>query len=254
MKRLIYISGILGLIFILCLSDHSDNGNVTGYLKNVIYTTQNTAPFIDEYLYDRNKLKKIISSRGEHSDYMYTNDLITEWNIFNADNTVKSNASLTYDRQDRLIGFERVFPNGYKEIFGFTYNTDHTISFTMQSGNSGYPVRPAYFGNYYLNPMGEIIKVESESNSNGYRQIDEYTYDSHNNPLHLIAGMNKISLVCGNGSCLHNVITKKRTISASQVTESLFEYRYNQNKYPTANHLKDPNRPSLNSKTQYVYY
>lgn len=176
------------------------------------------------YKYNGNKLVSVIDSNGGSMIYTYTGDLITKLEFKLADGTLEQVNSYMYSTDGKLTTFTRVEPledYGYRE--SYTYNANGTITVNSYGGNVG--AQNDVGGKSTITFLnGVVIEIISTNSPN-----HKYTYDTKNNPLKNVLGMDKIAFVDGEADGnLHNILTDHTgdAVWASSI------YTYNTSNYP----------------------
>ena len=250
MKNLFYLLSISMLIIQGCSSDSDNNVNVNNDLlvkKIVINDVLNNFNGSRNFTYDGNKIKRILdSSNSDNREtiYTYNNDLITSIvcnYYFTGQPPSTIVATLEYDNSQRLIKVTELRNGSNHEKYLYSYNNDGSIT-----GN-------VYIG-INLNQLAETSNTILNSNNDIIRQsygntIDNYSYDSKNNPFKNILGYKNIHLYqsfIGGGGVYHNVI-KRNTNESGNFIDIIFNYTYNSLNYPLT-------IASNNSTVTFEYY
>jgi hypothetical protein len=245
MKKLLYLFSATLLVLSSCSSDDStsDSSDVV-LLKKTITTDSDGVKVTTNYTYDGKKLVSMIDNTGYlNLYYTYTGDLITKMDSKSADGTVEETMTYAYNGDGKLLTFTRVEAEndyGYKETY--TYNTDGTISVKSYSGNStSQTIASGTATVKFLN--GEISEITSTNSPN-----HKYTYDTKNNPMKNVIGIDKIAFADGEAGegIIHNLLTD--SVDDELWTNTTF--LYNENGYPTKD--VDTGSDSLGT-TEYFY-
>ena len=206
MKKILCLFGALSLLLTSCSSnDDSDNNNTdadTVLLKKTITTDSEGDAVTSIYTYDGNKIVSIIDDSGDVNEYYtYTGNLITK--------------------------LEYKFPDGsIDQVNTYTYNADGTVTAKSYGGdNESQTDAGTVITIKFVN--GEVTEIISPDAS--YEE-HVYTYDTKNNPMKNVIGMDKIAFIDGEGNGVkYNILTD--TSEDELWTNSTFTY--NDNGYPT---------------------
>jgi hypothetical protein len=235
MKKIFYLLSISMLLLQGCSSDSGSNENVNNDLlvKKIVFNSDvlNNFNFSRNFTYDGNKIKRILdSSNIDNSEtiYTYNNDLITSI-VYNHTETGQPPstivATLEYDNSQRLIKVTELINGSNHEKYLYSYNNDGSVTRNIYIGNNLNQLVET--SNIILNSNNDIIR-ESYGNT-----IDNYSYDTKNNPFKNILGYKKIHLYesFSNLGVYHNVI-KHNTNESGNFIDTIFNYTYNSLNYP----------------------
>jgi hypothetical protein len=266
MKKLISLLSITMVLLASCSNDEFDttepnvtesNTNGTVLKKTVAIINGGTAVTTGEYIYDGNKLAKIISSDDKYVTYFYTSDLITSREFYN-NGILSTKEIFEYNANKQLVNFKRVKPNNtivYRAVY--VYNTDGTITVTGYKGalvdqNSEISKRKVFLEN------GQASKIETYLNVNGSiaTETTHYTFDSKNSPFNDILGFDKLTFYDSslNGNA-HNVTGLNVTSSSNTNSGAdAIQYTYNAFDYPvTAKEVDSADKAKNSTVYQYFY-
>lgn len=266
MKKLICLLGITMVTLTSCSNEEFDtsepnvtesNTNGTVLKKTVAIINGGSPVTTGEYIYNGDKLAKIITSDDKYVTYSYTGDLITSREFY-TNAILNTKEIFEYNANNQLVNFKRVKPNNsivYRAIYG--YNTDGTITVTGYKGaltdqNSEISKRKVFVEN------GQVSKIETYVNVNGsmVTETSRYTFDTKNSPFNDILGFDKLTYYDSalNGNA-HNV-TGLSISSATNANASSdpIQYTYNAFDYPvTAKEVDPANNGGKSTVFQYFY-
>lgn len=248
MKKLIYFLCIPMLIMQGCSSDSGNNVNVNNDLlvkKMVINDVLNNFNGSRNFTYDGNKIKKILdSSNSDNREtiYTYNNDLITSivcnyYYTGQPQSTIV--ATLEYDNSQRLIKVTELRNGSNHEKYLYSYNNDGSVTCNVYIGNNLNEL--AETSNTILNSNNDII-THSYGNT-----IDNYSYDTKNNPCKNILGYKKIHLYDNFTSGVYNNVINRNTNESGNFIDIISIYTYNNLNYPLT-------IASNNSTVTFEYY
>jgi hypothetical protein len=242
MKKILCLLIVAIGLFWSCIPNPEENPDPEVFVNTNVLLTKTIAVFNNgnvittNYTYDGNKLVSIIDNnvsdpRNEY--YTYTGDLITKIESKAIDGTIVETEVFSYNSDNKLtseVVSNLIDNNGDK--YNYVYSTDGTISVTQFIGNATTQTQ--------LNSTetitfadGEVATIISSSGNNL-----TYTYDSKNNPLKNVTGMDKIAY-SGSESrgILHNIIKEVNTLPSNAYT---FTYAFTYaNDYPISSTQDD---------------
>lgn len=246
MKKIIYAFSALMVVLTSCSSEES-NSTSSALLSKTIETFDDASTLTNNYIYNGNKIVSVIDDTEEVDMYFtYTGDLITKIEYKLNDGTLDQLDLYEYNSSNKLISLTRTFPNeldfGNKETF--VYNSDGTISTSYYSGDSVSQTNLEFTGKVFFTD-GEISKIEQYDG--GITTLTTtYTYDTSNNPMKAITGMDKIAFTDGEANgILHNIISENG--SGTLTTQ----YTYTSHNFPATS--IDSYDGVEDSSTQYFY-
>jgi len=211
-----------------CSSDDNESNDNTDavLLKKTIITDSEGDAVTSIYTYDGNKIVSIVDDSGDVNEYYtYTGNLITKLEYRFPDGSIDQVNTYTYNAEGKLVTFVRTQTNYvHKEVF--TYNADGTVTAESYSGDSESELMEGTVNTIkFVN--GEVSEIISPDASN---EEHVYTYDTKNNPMKNVIGMDKIAFIDGEGNGVKfNILTD--TSEDELWTNSTFTY--NDNGYPT---------------------
>jgi hypothetical protein len=228
MKKILCLFGALSLLLTSCSSDDNESNDNTDavLLKKTIITDSEGDAVTSIYTYDGNKIVSIVDDSGDVNEYYtYTGNLITKLEYRFPDGSIDQINTYTYNAEGKLVTFVRTQTNYvHKEVF--TYNADGTVTAESYSGDSESELMEGTVNTIkFVN--GEVSEIISPDASN---EEHVYTYDTKNNPMKNVIGMDKIAFIDGEGNGVKfNILTD--TSEDELWTNSTFTY--NDNGYPT---------------------
>jgi hypothetical protein len=228
MKKILCLFGALSLLLTSCSSDDNESNDNTDavLLKKTIITDSEGDAVTSIYTYDGNKIVSIVDDSGDVNEYYtYTGNLITKLEYRFPDGSIDQVNTYTYNAEGKLVTFVRTQTNYvHKEVF--TYNADGTVTAESYSGDSESELMEGTVNTIkFVN--GEVSEIISPDASN---EEHVYTYDTKNNPMKNVIGMDKIAFIDGEGNGVKfNILTD--TSEDELWTNSTFTY--NDNGYPT---------------------
>ena len=228
MKKILCLFGALSLLLTSCSSDDNESNDNTDavLLKKTIITDSEGDAVTSIYTYDGNKIVSIVDDSGDVNEYYtYTGNLITKLEYRFPDGSIDQVNTYTYNAEGKLVTFVRTQTNYvHKEVF--TYNADGTVTAESYSGDSESELMEGTVNTIkFVN--GEVSEIISPDASN---EEHVYTYDTKNNPMKNVIGMDKIAFIDGEGNGVKfNILTD--TTEDELWTNSTFTY--NDNGYPT---------------------
>lgn len=228
MKKILCLFGALSLLLTSCSSDDNESNDNTDavLLKKTIITDSEGDAVTSIYTYDGNKIVSIVDDSGDANEYYtYTGNLITKLEYRFPDGSIDQVNTYTYNAEGKLVTFVRTQTNYvHKEVF--TYNADGTVTAESYSGDSESELMEGTVNTIkFVN--GEVSEIISPDASN---EEHVYTYDTKNNPMKNVIGMDKIAFIDGEGNGVKfNILTD--TSEDELWTNSTFTY--NDNGYPT---------------------
>ncbi|MEK8180469.1 hypothetical protein WMW71_08965 [Flavobacterium buctense] len=179
------------------------------------------------------------SMQTGYDKYYYTGDLITEIRTFNGSNQSIFSTFFTYNANNQLeqvVKLNLLNSTGTKTVF--TYNANGTVDTLNYTGSLQAQTVLSEVSEKFFIENNNIVKIEFFGSTT--QTAMDFEYDTANNPMSNVVGMDKIKLhtydsdgkfgVTGN---LKNVITHFATVESSQVD---FELVYNDKNYPVSSY------------------
>ncbi|WP_396171227.1 hypothetical protein [Flavobacterium sp.] len=224
MKKIIYLLSITLLILQSCSSPSStESSNPTSSQSILIKRIVSTQGGIENFVYDGNKLLKILFDDGTSSVFTYTGDLITRIEIRDATNTFMGEFYTISYLNNKVSQRKSYHNNILVNNQDYTYNSDGTITIivmTYSDLNGNYQGTGIYKN--YLNSVGNLIKQEYSSGNSG-TSTKLFTYDTKNSPYKNILGYNAII-----DDSINN-LTNTNSIGGLNQT---YNYQYNDLDFP----------------------
>ena len=243
MKRIVLLSITLLFVFVSCSKDSPEPTtaepvlNINGTkLRRVITTYDNRVTSESgDYIYNGDKLSKIVSSSGSYVNYTYTGDVITKIESYRGNVLIDTNI-LEYNSFNKLITRRQFLNNsGYKVVY--TYNLDGTISISGYTGDLINQTTPTNLNKKVFFVNGLLSKIEEYKLINGNMEtlFTNYAFDNKNEPYYTILGYNKLTFYELGGSYgnPNNLIS----ITYSATNSSMVDVDNINNTYNTFNFL-----------------
>ena len=235
------------LLFQSCSSDNSSDSNNPDnsvvLLKTVITTSivgSNQRVEAFNYFYNGTKIDYInfsITGYGASIEgkvvYTYSGNLISKYEIFDANNVLDSKFTFTYNNSQQVIERSKFKygNNPYLQIKDvFTYNSDGTITRLSYEASTNTPLN--LVANYTYTLQNNEIKTEVTANPSGLiNKSTQYFYDTKNNPIKNVIGGNVLSTTAPRINSNNNLTQEIINYSNTTTTEN-FSITYNSNNYP----------------------
>lgn len=247
MKKAIQILFVsfLVLMFASCSSDDNNqpDSSVVLLKKMDSEVLGNHATYNFDYI--GRKLTKVNfenhtpSMQTGYDKFFYTGDLITEIKTYNGSNQNIFNTLFTYNANNQLVQVVKLNllnSTGTKTVF--TYNGNGTVDALNYTGTLEAQTALTLVSEKFFMENNNIVKIEFTGSTT--QTAMDFEYDSANNPMRNVIGMDKIKLhtydsdgrfgVTGN---LKKVITHFASVESSQVD---FELVYNDKNYPVSSY------------------
>lgn len=243
MKKFICLLSITMIMLTACSKEDFEdsesipdktNPNGTVLKRTVAITNGDSTIATGEYVYNGNKLSKIITSDDKYVAYFYTNDLIYSKEFYT--NAILDNKELfEYNANNQLVNFKRVKANSVVYNAIYSYNPDGTISVTgykngLTDLNSEINKRKIFVEN------GRVAKIETYVTINGsiHTTTIRYSFDTKNSPFQNILGFDKLTyydVTLGGSS---NNITGLNSTNSSNANSRVttIQYSYNASGFP----------------------
>ncbi|MFB3386545.1 hypothetical protein [Flavobacterium sp. LAR06] len=247
MKKILYLIGIMTFVLTSCSSDDSSEIFIKkSKLTKIVYVTLSTGAYSSvDFKYDGNHIKSETYNDGTYAIYTYEGDFITKKEMFSA------NKQLTFETEYKYIDGKLAsktdkYPNngGYLSRIKYNYKTGIVYSeqFTVIE-ETGEEIEFDLFGTFTYKE-GNLLKSELRTSIS--ESIYTCEYDTKNNPLKNITGMNLLTDKDYQSS--FNNITK---LSGDGYLDT-FTYAYNENDFPTQSKCFDK-EGELKWTAQYYY-
>jgi len=190
MKKLLCLFSASLLVLTSC-SNGDDSPTVdstTAILpKKVIYTETDGTFFASEVTYNGNKIVSVIQD-GDKTNYTYTGDVITKIVELDVNNATDNIIEYTYanGKVASFVESEPGAPSKYKTIY--TYNSDGSVSYKASSIDIATNVENENSTGVLTFKDGNIIK--EVRTSNGFVNTTTHEYDTKNNAVKNVLGLN----------------------------------------------------------------
>jgi hypothetical protein len=243
--QILFVS-LLVLTFTSCSSD--DNNNQPD--SSVILLKKMESEVLGyhaTYNFDYNgrKLTKVSyenhtpSMQMGYDKYFYTGDLITEIKTYNGNNQNTFSTLFTYNVNNQLeqvVKLNLLSSTGTKTVF--TYNGNETVYALNYTGSLEAQTMLSSQSEKYFIENNNIVKIEFTGSTT--QTAMEFEYDTANNPMRNVIGMDKIKLHTYDSDGRYGItknLTKVTThISMVESSQVDFELVYNENNYPLASY------------------
>lgn len=203
-------------------SKADDVASTANVLLKKTIQTQGDKTITTNFSYNDNKIATIISDNGLKQQFTYTGDLITKIEVFN-DDKLQQTFTYEYNSDKQVITFNSIDKLNLSVKETYVYNADSTVSVAKYIG-SGTSLSASPFMSIISFEKGEISMIQYQSPD----LVTKFTYDTKNNPLRNVIGLDRIAYAGEASSALHNVV-KMENVGA--VTFST-QYTYNPDNYP----------------------
>ena len=195
--QLLFLSFLI-VTFTSCSSDDNQSASNVVLLKKVESDVMANHS-VYNFTYTGTKLKKVSYEwhtptlfKG-YDKYFYTGDLITEIKSYNSNNQITKRALFTYNASNQLAELLTLEPQnnvGRKEVFA--YNVDGTVSTVTYKGTLESQTTLDSVTEKFFLENGNIVKIEFTGSS--LVTSTEFEYDSANNPMRNVTGLDKIKV------------------------------------------------------------
>ena len=255
MKDLNKIFFFVSIVAVLLTSCSDDKSGKSKFLTKLVEVSEDGTSVTTLF---KDNDKEIVNIDGVqlHTDFTYTNGLITKISTLDKATKLSSTVEYSYDT-DKLI--QVLSPGNY--VINYIHNTDETISYEKKSLNSGNQDAKLYHGVLYFKNKN-LVKDERILDDTAAGVVSKYTvnfqYDSKNNPFYSILGYSKLldhNEVISLNNMVSNVAESSIANSADQITSSAKFYKgtfkYDTEDYPTEQLTETAKSGYL--KSQYFY-
>ena len=252
MKTLFYCCALVAL-FISCSPDsaspviqNSVQTPPTGIVPIKIIYPSAFETDTTSFSYNGNKLDKI-KYGNTISKYFYNNDFITKIDLSDLGGTVYSSITYDYDSSGRLSQVKRTnvdIDQSMAVKSTFQYNSNGTMTVTDYTGDNFTQETISATHIYFIGTNNEIASIQTTP-VGGSTETTTYSYDTKNNPLKNVTGMNSLRLT--NLGNKFNV----QSITYTGFPNESYVYTYTSDSYPhTVTHIIDGVE---NSQAEYFY-
>lgn len=260
MKKRKILFGIMSVFLLTLFSCSKENGDDIKLIKKLVEISSDGKSNTTLFSYKENE---IINSDSEqqHSDFTYTNGLISKIVTKNKVTNKSTSLEFTYDK-DQLVRIK----SSDNFVISFVNNADETISYQKTTLNDKNEEVKLYHGVLYFKNKNLVKdkRVLDDTASGVISNYDlSYEFDSKNNPFYNILGYGKLlvynDLVSANNSLI-SVVESNVTTGDDQVSSSANFYKstfkYDEKGYPIEKVSEDVMPSEGKSgylKTQYFY-
>lgn len=232
MKKIFTIISFL-ILFSTSCTDKDDNTSLTipnndikpNQVEMYDYNTPGNI-ITGTFNYDGNKLNRLVFSNNREDRYVYTNDLITRIDYYQA-GVLTNYKTFMYNSSNKLIEYKTYsVSSGLSSLNNteiFTYNLDGISinSQRIEGSNSQYY-------KYYLDGNNNINKLESYTNSS-YTTVtftELMTFDTKKTPYMNIVGIDKIMIIFHESQGVNN------NLLSHNLSNEIYEIDYNAENFP----------------------
>lgn len=231
MKKVLYLTAIILVLFTSCSSDNIEPELQEPVFIKEIEISHNNSILRMKFLYDGNKIKSIFLPDGTRENYTYTNDFITKIDNVNASGKLYSTREYAY-KNGKIFSVLNSeydsFMQYYVSLIKYDHNNDGMV--TGQSFKVNLVTGLEEEKNvgdwkmYFKN--GNMVKFEEPNSTISY----EYEYDNKNS---IYKNILNYGLLLDMTPSVNNRI-KSFTIENSKKTlDNINAYEYNSNGYPS---------------------
>ena len=254
-KNIFWVLSIFLLTLYSCSNDNDDNLKL---LKKVVETLENGTSETTVYTYNGTEIVSIDGAE-KHTNFTYTDGLITKRVILNKANQLLETIEYSY-----LVGKLVEVESFGNYSINYIHNTDKTVSYERFRISGNQQVKEFHGTLYFENE--NLIKNERilDTMPVGITSIESITfdYDAKNNPFYTILGykklLNHMETISSNNSLINTVIvtTKNGDQVLSIASFHKSSFKYDSDNYPTeqvseTSLFVNGNRGYL--KTEYFY-
>lgn len=187
--KLFFLSTVLFLTLCSCSKDADTAVYQTKFLSKLVDFASDGSTTTTFFAYNSNKIVSI-DGAGKHSDFTYTNDLITR--IVTTDVANQSQSILDYSYTNGQL-LKVISSDNY--VMNFTHNDDGTVLYERLTTDANHNVITVYNGKMFF-ANGNLARDERTKGGTAAnivsKTIVSYQYDSKNNPLNNIVGYAKL--------------------------------------------------------------
>lgn len=239
--QILFVS-LLVLTFTSCSSDDNENQPETSVvlLKKMESDVMGNHS-VYNFNYNGRKLIKVSyeahvpAMQTGYDKYYYNGELISEIKTFNGNNQNTYSTLFTYNTNNQLAQVVKLnLLNSTASKTVFTYNTNGTVDALSYTGSIEAQLTLSTVSEKYFIENNNITRIEFTGSTT--QTAMDFEYDTANNPMRNVIGMDKIKLYTydsdgryGITKNLKKVTTHFATVESSQVD---FELVYDENNYP----------------------
>lgn len=236
MKKPKKIFCVLSIFLWTVFSCSNDKDDSIKLLKKIVATAIDGTSATTLFTYNGNEIVSVDGVQ-KHSDFTYTNGLITKIVTLDKTNQVVETIEYTYVAGE-LVRAKSL--NNY--VINYIHNADDTVSYEKLAINSGNGEVKVYHGILYFKNEN-FIKDERTMDNTGAGILTKYSisfdYDSKHNPLYNVLSYSKLlnynETISPNNSLISTVTIS--TAKEDQITSSASYYKnsfqYDLENYPT---------------------
>ncbi len=249
MKKILYLTAIILVLFTSCSSDNNEPDLQEPVLVKEIEINTNGSILRQKFLYDGNKIRSIIFADGTRNNYTYTDDLITKIDEVNASGHITSTRECTY-KNGKLFSVLNIdhdsFMQYYAGVMKYVHNDGGTITYQKYktdfiTGIEG--EKDGDEGKMYFKD-GNLVRQDF-----GLASSDVYEYDNKNS---IYKNILNYGLVAISDSSVNNCIKTTTFYKGEKNGENLNVYEYNSKGYPTKNTVDAANEVPF-AVLKYIY-
>lgn len=225
MKKLLFILCITCYLLVSCSSnDDEANDSSNGDNSTLVKKITSTDGEFNEFVYDGNKLMRVIYQNGSYSEFTYTGDLISSMFEYKANNKPGAYAESYEHSNGKLVGLKVYYNSELVESYNYTYLDGNSVKETDL-------IDDKVNRKLYFDSNQNIIKQEYFWN-NKIEETTVWTYDNKNNPFKNVIGLNfAMRSIDAYIDSKNNIISFVQ--SGDENGKSTFEYQYNDQNFPT---------------------
>lgn len=248
----------LSVVLVLFYSCANDKNGGVKLLAKLIETTEDSTKITTLFTYKGNEIVSTDNSK-EHSDYTYTNGLITKVVTTKKSDQSKITIVYTYDK-DKLISLQ----SSDKFIINYSHNADESVTYENFSIDDKEQQKKKYHGilSFKNGNLVKDVRILDDTKAGIISKNEvSYEYDSKKNPYHSILGLNKLlnqyEFVSVNNSLISVVessitnTTDDQIISSAKFYKSAFQY--DDKGYPTEQITENASGNLGYLKSEYFY-
>lgn len=241
MKKITYLLTFVVMFLTACSNDGEAPSDSQLFsegtlLKKMTQDFGNTEGVTD-FIYNGNKLSKMIMSNGVRYEYLYTGNLITEILFFEND-VLKEKEKMQYSADGKMTEKLRmIMSDGKAYKTEYIYNPDGTVTLKGYSGDFTTQNELYNDRKVYLNVNGSVKKMEKYFLVNGQNHTETtiFTYDDKNNIYNTIVGFKEYKSWEGGivSDSFNNLINSIMTSTQNSFTPIMnISFTYNSYNYP----------------------
>jgi hypothetical protein len=248
----------LSVVLVLFYSCANDKNGDVKLLAKLIETAEDGTKITTLFTYKGNEIVSTDNSK-EHSDYTYTNGLITKVVTTKKSEQSKITVVYTYDK-DKLISLK----SSDKFIINYYYNADGSVTYENFSIDDKEQQIKKHHGilSFKNGNLVKDVRILDDTKASIISKNEvSYEYDSKKNPYHNVLGFDKLlnqyhfvsvnnSLISVVESSITNTIDDQ-IISSAKFYKSAFQY--DDSSYPTEQITENSSGNLGYLKSEYFY-